>query len=55
MSFDKVFDPPPLMHRVKYGGWDRETKIGVGSPFLGLKAPNIPNLSLLQSLKPFEK
>ena len=44
-----------LMHRVKYGGSDRETKIGVGSPFLGLRVANIPNLSLLQSLKPFEK
>ena len=35
------------MHRVKYGGSDRETKIGVGSPFLRLRVASIPNLSLL--------
>ena len=47
--------PPSLRRRVKYGGLDRERGFGMGVPFLGFNVAYIPNLSLLQSLEPFEK
>ena len=53
----KFLVPPPssLRHRVKYGGLNRSTGVGMGVPFLGFRVAYIPNLSLLQSLEPFEK
>ena len=52
----KTFGPPQsLRHMVKYGGLNRKTGVGMGVPFLGFRVAYIPNLSLLQSLEPFEK
>ena len=37
-------------------GWiGRGGRVGMGVPFLGFNVAYIPNLSLLQSLEPFEK
>ena len=41
------------MHRVKYGGWDRERLGGVGGLFLSLRIAYISNLSLLLGLEKF--
>ena len=51
----KIFGPPFLRHRVKYGGLDKSRGVRMGAPFLGFRVAYIPNLSLLQSLEPFEK
>ena len=51
----KIFGPPFLRHRVKYGGLDKKRGVGMGVPFLGFRVAYIPNLSLLQSLEPIEK
>ena len=47
--------PPFLGHRVKYGGWDRESGVGVGGPFLSLRIAYISNLSLLLGLETLQK
>ena len=47
--------PPFLRHRVKYGGLKRWRGVGMGVPFLGFRVAYISNLSLLESLEPFEK
>ena len=36
-------------------GWIGRGRVGMGVPFLGFNVAYIPNLSLLQSLEPFEK
>ena len=36
-------------------GWIGRGGVGMGVPFLGFNVAYIPNLSLLQSLEPFEK
>ena len=51
----KIFGPPFLRHRVKYSGLDKWRGVGMGVPFLGFRLAYIPNLSLLESLEPFEK
>ena len=46
----KLLVPPPPSYGIGLSmvGW-------IGVPFLGFKVAYIPNLSLLQSLEPFEK
>ena len=53
--FRLSFCPPPFLgHRVRYGGWDRESGVGVGGPFHSLRIAYISNLSLLLGLEHLE-
>ena len=48
---------PPLPYSIGLSkvGWIGRGGVGMGVPFLGFRVAYIPNLSLLQSLDPFEK
>ena len=52
----KIFGLPPLPYGIGLSkmGWIGRGG-GMGVPFLGFNVAYIPNLSLLQSLEPFEK
>ena len=55
-SDSKMFGPPPSFGiGLSKVGWIGRGGIGMGVPFLGFNVAYIPNLSLLQSLEPFEK
>ena len=52
----KIFGPPlPYGIGLSKVGWIGRGGVGMGVPFLGFNVAYIPNLSLLQSLEPFEK
>ena len=55
--FESKFFVPPLPYGIGLSkvGWIGRGGVGMGVPFLGFNVAYIPNLSLLQSLEPFEK
>ena len=62
LSLKNILSQTFLVPHLPYGmllskvGWiGRGGGVGMGVPFLGFNVAYIPNLSLLQSLEPFEK
>ena len=61
LSLKNILSQTFLVPRLPYGmglskvGWIGRGGVGMGVPFLGFGVAYIPNLSLLQSLEPFEK
>ena len=61
LSLKNILSQTFLVPHLPYGmglskvGWIGRGGVGMGVPFLGFNVAYIPNLSLLQSLEPFEK
>ena len=61
LSLKNILSQTFLVPHLPYGmglskvGWIGRGGVGMGVPFLGFNVVYIPNLSLLQSLEPFEK
>ena len=56
--FEKVLGPKKFESEkilLSMMGWISKGGVGMRVPFLGFRVAYIPNLSLLQSLEPFEK